>query len=253
MENIILPRQDKDGNYYISYSQYNSFKSASGFNTGLPGDLEYMQGYFFKKRWEDQGWGLFGSQAEDYICYRDYLESEIEELDAGLIEQGQPTITEAINSFTKEERETLDTITPLGNFQVEVKFWLSENVYIYGFIDDATDDLSHIRDYKTASKNSKARYYKDDYKQLDIYALWARQQTGKIPEQLEVVIIERKGNCFGLENRRDLLSVGKEVWYLDRKTSEERLFQIEMDVKRTVEQISDMYKTYLSLQKFGLV
>jgi hypothetical protein len=56
-----------------------------------------------------------------------------------------------------------------------------------------------------------------------------------------------------MENRRDLLRAGKEVWYIDRKTTEERLFQIEMDVRRTVEQISDMYKTYLSLQKFGLV
>ena len=253
MENIILPRQDKDGNYYISYSQYTSFKSSSGFNTGLSGDLEYMQGYFFGKRYPDQGWSLFGTQAEDYICYRDYSKEEIAKLDAELIKQGQSTITEAINSFTEEERKTLDTIKPLGNFQVEVKYWLSENVYIYGFIDDATDDLSHIRDYKTASKNSKARYYKDDYKQLDIYALWVRQQTGKIPEQLEVVMIERKGNCFGLENRRDLLSVGEEVWYLDRETTEERLFQIETDVKRTAEKISDMYKTYLSLQKFGLV
>lgn len=253
MENIILPRKDKDGNYYISYSQYTSFNSDSGFNTGLKGDLEYMQGYFFGKRSEDAGWGRYGSDCEDYICYRDHSKEEIAKLDAELIKQGKPTITEAIESFTDEEKKFLRTVEPLGNFQVEVKYWLSDNVYIYGFIDDATKNLMHIRDYKTGGKARVKDYKGDKYKQLDIYSLFVRQETGKLPEKLEVVLIERKGNCFGLENRRDLLHAGKEVWYIERETTEERLFQIEMDVKRTVQQISDMYKTYLSLQKFGLV
>ena len=253
MEDIILPRQDEDGNYYISYSQSDSFNSDSGFNTGLMGDLEYMQSYFFGKKWPDMGWGEFGTQVEDYICYRDYPKEEILKLDKELKEQNQSTISEAINSFTDEEKEVLNTVTPIGNFQVEVKYWIFPNVYIKGYIDDANNDLSHLRDYKTASNNSRRRYYKDTYKQLDIYSLYARQETGKIPEKLEVVIIERKGNVFGLENRRDLLSVGKEVWYLDRETTEERLFKVEEDIKRTVIKISEMYKTFLTLKKLGLI
>jgi hypothetical protein len=226
MSEIILPRRDKDGNYYISYSQYSSWKDLKSFNMGLLGKVEYMACYFFGVQFPDQGWALFGSEVEDYICHKKWFEK-----------------------FNERERGVMDTITPLGNFQVEVKYWILPNVYIYGFIDDATEDLSYLRDYKTASANSKARYYKEDYTQLDIYALYARQQTGKIPEKLEVCIIERKGNCFGMVERRDLLSVGEQIWYRPRETSIERLTKVESDLIAAIKDISYMYQLYLKMQR----
>ena len=243
MSEIILPRQDTNGEYYISYSQANSFLDAKGFNTGLEGVLEYVKSYFLGERWDDQGWALFGCHTEDYICHAKKSSKEIKKLDKELIESGNPSITEAINSFSDEEKEVLNKIEPLGNFQVEVKYYIFDNVYLLGYIDDATHDLSKIRDYKTASKTSKAKYYKDDYKQLDLYALWVKEKTGKIPE-MEVLGIERKGNCFGKVNARDLLSVGEELWLIPRETSEERLDKIKEDLKETVREISDLYKIF---------
>ena len=246
MDEIVLPRKDKDGNYYISYSQIDSFLSDKGFNTGLPGNLEYIQSYFFGKRWPDAGWALFGSQVEDYICYREASLEEIRKVDSELGREGEETIEHAVTkAFSEDEKKVMNQIEPLGTFQRVVKIWIYDNVYIYGFIDDCTDDYSIMRDYKTASKNSAKKYYTDKYKQLDIYSLYALQETGKIPEKLEVCIIERKGNCFGMQNRRDLLSVGKEVLWVDRTTSLEKLEILRLHIQDTIKKISDMYKLYL--------
>lgn len=221
---IVLPRKDADGNFYISYSQISTFKDKESYNLKVLGKIEYMAAYFFGDKWPDSGFALFGSEAEDYICNGDHAEN-----------------------FSADERKVLDSIEPIGNFQVEIKIWILPNVYIKGYIDDCNEGLSWLRDYKTASKRSKAKYYKEEYVQLDIYAMYALQETGKIPEKLEVCIIERTGNCFGMVNRRDLLKVGNEVWYHDRETSLERMNKIKGDLIATVYEISELYQLYLQL------
>lgn len=248
-DDIVLPRKDSDGNYYISYSQISSFLSDKGFNTGLPGSLEYIQSYFLGKRWPDAGWALFGSQVEDYICYRDFPIEKVREIDKQIGREGINTIEEALKSFNDSEKEVMNQIQPLGTFQGEVKLWIYDNVYVYGFIDDSTDDFSIMRDYKTASLKSSKQYYTDKYKQLDIYSLYALQETGKIPEKLEVCVIERKGNCFGMENRRDLLSVGKEVWWIERDVSKDKLEILKLHIEDTIKKISDLYKIFLATNK----
>lgn len=226
MSDVMLPRRDSDGNYYISYSQFTSWKDLKSFNLGVRGNLEYMLSYFFGEDFGDAGWAQFGSEVEDYICQRLHADK-----------------------FTDKERETMEKIVPLGNFQIETKLWLLPNVYVKGFIDDATQDMMKIRDYKTASNSSRQRYYKDDYVQLDSYALWVQQETGKIPDELEVCIIERKGNCFGMKNARERLSVGTEIWYHPRITNQERLDKVRADILTAVFQISDAYKTFLKIHK----
>jgi hypothetical protein len=223
---IVLPRKDKDGNYYISYSQISTFNDLQSYNLKLLGKIEYMAAYFFGDSWPDSGFAQFGLEVEDYICNGAFQEN-----------------------FSDRERAVLDNIEPLGNFQVETKIWLFPNVYIKGFIDDSVHDLTHIRDYKTASKNSKAKYYKDSYVQLDIYAMHVLQETGKLPEKIEVCIIERTGNCFGMVNRRDLLKVGEEVWYHTRETSMERIETIKAELRTAVYKISELYQLYLKLNK----
>lgn len=232
MQNLItlgvdMPRKDKDGINYISYSQYSSYKSESGFNTGFPGNIEYIMSYFMGQTWPDSGFAQFGKDVEDYICEK-----------------------AASETFTAKEREVMNGIVPLGRFQQEVKLWLGADLYLLGYIDDATQDLMHIRDYKTASENSSKRYYEDDYAQLDLYAMWVKQETGKLPDKMEVCIIERKGNCFGMVNRRDLLSLGSRVWYHERKTTEERLDKIKAGLMKVVFEISDRYKVYKQLKNF---
>jgi hypothetical protein len=224
-DNLILPRQDNNGEYYISYSQYDSWRSMQSFNLGVSGKIEYAQNYIFGVQHPDQGWAQFGKEVEDYVC---------EKINPG--------------TFTTRETDLLDTITPLGLFQQEVKLYIASGVYVKGFLDDLAPDHSKIRDYKTCSKNSSEKYYKPSYYQLDIYALWVQEQKGFIPE-LEVCAIERKGNCFGMVNRRDLLSVGNDVWYIQRETNQLRLDMVQADLLSTVKEISEMCKIFKQVNK----
>jgi len=225
MEGIILPRQDENGEYYLSYSQKSTWSAIKSFNLGISGRIEYMASYFLKRRWPDQGWAEFGQDVEDYVCEKS-----------------------GADKFKPNELLVLDRITPLGLFQQEVKYYVLPNVYIKGFIDDMTPEKTLIRDYKTASVASKARYYKDDYTQLDLYANAVYKETGVLP-QAEVCIIERKGNCFGMVERRDLLSVGEEIWYHQREISLERIARVEAEVLTTIFDISSHYKHFLMLNK----
>lgn len=223
--NLILPRKDSDGNYYISYSQVMSFLDNKSFNLGIEGKLEYIRSYFFEESFPDAGWAQFGLEVEDYICSR----------------QGS-------ENFTNEEINLLNEVVPLGNFQREIKIPLFENVYVKGFIDDANNDLSWIRDYKTASKTSAKKYYKPEYVQLLVYAEGVKQITGSYPKKIEVCIIERNGNCFGKTNGRGLLSVGNEVWYHDIELDIQKIKNTIEIFKSVVIEISEIYKLFLKLK-----
>lgn len=249
MEKIILPRQAEDGNYYISYSQYNSFKSLKSFNLGIEGKHEYIRTYFLNETHPDQGWAEFGQDVEDYICYGSLNKTKLKKIDKERSDNNQKLVSEVISGFNQDEKNTLSKIEPLGNFQVEVNLKILPNVFIKGYIDDATKDLTHIRDYKTCSKNSSKKYYGDDYYQLDIYSAWVKQETGEFPKKAEVCMIERKGNCFGLVERRDLLTVGNEVWYNDREIYKDRVDYVVDDIKKVVSEISDLYKVFLKSNK----
>ncbi len=224
--NIELPRQDEDGNYYISYSQYTTWKDQKSFNLQTIGKQEYFLGYFFGHRFPDMGWGQFGTEVEGYICEREYADS-----------------------FLPHEKRILEEIKPLGVFQQEIKIWLFANVYIKGFIDDMLPGFTHLRDYKTASDKSRLKYYKDDYVQLDIYAMFGLQETGKLPEKLEVFIVERLGNCHGEVERRDLLSVGTGQWVHERTTSIDRINKIRAELIAACYEISDAFKLFKKINR----
>lgn len=221
-----LPRKDKDGNSYISYSQVKSWNEVKGFNTGKLGRYESMMSYFFGEDFPDaNGFAQFGIDVEDYIC-------------------GKP---EAKLLFTDDEKATLDQIKPLGVFQKQIRLdFPKEGFYIKGFIDDATENLGLIRDYKSASEKSKAKYYEDSYTQLDVYGLAIEQETGKFPD-LELCIIERLGN--GFRGGRDVMSVGKQVWYVPRKTNPKRLLAIKAEIVKTAEEIEKFYNVFLKLNQ----
>lgn len=218
-----LPRVDKEGIPYISYSQIKNWNEKKGFNTGVSGKNEFMMSYFFNQQFPDaNGFGQFGTEVEDYIC-------------------GKP---EAKELFTAQERDTLDKIQPLGLFQQEIKIPF-EGFYLKGFIDDSTSDLAKLRDYKTASEKSKAKYYEDDYNQLDLYALGAKQITGKLPKELEVCIIERLGN--GFRGGRAVMLVGTNIWYVQRKTNKEKLEKLKQYIISTAKEIESYYNVWLKL------
>lgn len=221
---IILPRLNEEGKPRTSYSQYNSWKSKEGFNKfkdrSIKGTTEYILQYFLNYEFPPSPMDVyaeFGRNAEDYICER---------------KQGE--------FFIDAEKQILETITPLGKFQDLVSVDFGEFV-LEGFLDDATEDRSIIRDYKTASKSSMKKYFKDDYYQLDIYALDYFKKYNILPEKLEVCIIERSGSHI-----KPPLTVSG-VQYHERKTSEERLIFIEQEIRKTVKEISDCYKFFKTL------
>lgn len=223
MTNILLPRQDNNGNYYISYSQISGWNAAKGFNTGLQGKQEYIRSYFLGENFPSGPFATFGKEVENYI-----------------------TENKDEDKFTDEELLTLNKIRPIGIFQKE--FRLKYNgFYVLGYIDDCDEELTHLRDYKTGSSSSVKKYYESSYEQLDIYALAARQITGKLPNKLEVCAIGRAGN--GFKEGRGALKVTGDIWYIERKTDEQRLNTIEANIQRTVQEISHTYKVFLKLNK----
>ena len=132
--NIVLPRTDDEGNYYISYSQIKNWNSDKSFNLGILGKLEYILQYFFGEDFGDMGWAEFGKDVEDYITER-----------------------KQASKFNDTEKKTLESIETLGVYQQQIKIDF-DGFYLLGYIDDMNVDRTHIRDYKTASLNSSKQY-----------------------------------------------------------------------------------------------
>lgn len=223
---MILPKQDDKGIGVLSYSQVSLWNELKGFNTGQKGYIEYIRRYFLGEKFEDKtGFAQFGQETENYI-----------------------TVRKDKDKFSNKEREVLERIEPLGNYQVEFKLHFPEhNFYLIGYIDDATDDLKYIRDYKTASENSSKKYYSEEYEQLDLYSLAVKQTKGYLPDKLEVVCIERLGN--GFRGGRDIMSVGENIWYIERQTNEERLNKLEQKIINTAKEISEYWEVFCKLNK----
>lgn len=218
-----LPK-NRDGIPYISYSQYTNWNSEKSFNLRIPGKYEYILQYFFGEEYPDMGWAQFGSEVEEYICERKHGDK-----------------------FTDMEKVLLESIEPLGVFQKEILIEY-DGFGVLGYIDDATKDFKHIRDYKTCSKNSSKKYYKEDYYQLDLYAMWVEQAFGYLPDTMEVLMIEREGNPFK-GGGRDVLQVGMEHWSHFRHTNRERLNWLREDIRRTAYEISRAWEIYQKMLK----
>jgi hypothetical protein len=228
LSKLQLPKQDENGDYYLSYSQISSFNEAKGFDTGLLGRHEYIRKYFLGEKF-DRGLGFdtFGAQVENFICLREDAEA-----------------------FDVNERKLLETIKPLGLFQHKFKLQF-EDFYLMGYIDDMTPDKTYIRDYKTCSRNSGKKYETLDYKQLSIYAAAVEQEVGKLPVKTEVCCISRNGNPFR-GGGRSVLSVGDEVWYIDRTEMDlnpDRIQSIKDEIVETANEISEYWKVFCELNK----
>src|SRR5699024_5468727 len=161
-----------------------------GFNTGLEGDLEWCKKYLFGSKFPDMGWGEFGSRVEDYICEKEHLDK-----------------------FSKEEKEVLDKIKPLGIFQREITVYIEDlDIIVLGYIDDMSvekDVVTMLRDYKTKSKSSKKDLHLPKKHQIELYTLGLKQE-GFTVKKAEYVVIERLGGYECMKGGGvDSLSVGK--------------------------------------------
>lgn len=248
MSKIILPKKykgDKEefkGKYMVSWSQIETWIGKRGFNTGLLGKYEYMRKYFFGETYPDMGWGTFGNEAEAYITMRDLDPKTIED------ERTRKELEGALEKFTPREKKVLEKITPLGNYQHEAVIDFGDFVLL-GYLDDHSDDFTHIRDYKTKSENSKRGLTSDKTFQLEVYSLYIKKMLGVDVKKHEYCIIERLGGgeCMRGGGRK-VLTVGEKIWYEDKVVTPARLKLTEKIILKTVKDISNHWKTY---QKFN--
>ncbi len=218
---IILPKKKND-KYTISYSQVSLWNDKKSFNLGAKGYIEYIRKYFFGETYEDpHGWALFGCKVEDALEANNF------------------------KGFTDAEVETLKKVKTFEVFQKDM-FIDFGDFTLYGIIDNCTADLSRFKDFKTASKASAKKYESEDYKQLSIYASAIYKETGKLPVDVSVCVIERSGNPF----RGEKLSVGGSTWDIPKNITLEKVEEVDNYVLKTAEQISNCYKVF---EKLNLV
>ena len=218
---IKLPKE-KDNKPVTSYSQVSLWREKKSFNLGTKGYIEYIRKYLFGEQYPDpHGWAAFGRKVEDALEANDF------------------------KGFTEREVTVLKKVKTLPVYQKDMHIDYGDFT-LYGIIDNCTEDLSKFKDFKTASKNSAKKYESPDYKQLHIYASAILKQTGKLPEEVSVCVIERFGNPFKGES----LSVGNDVWEIEKTIKIEDIEAVDNYVLSVVAEISNCYKVF---EKLNLV
>ena len=202
-----LPKKDKEGNNYVSYSQISLFKRSQ---------KEYYENYIIGKPFEGNAYTDFGSKV------------------------GFSLENNNFDLFTKKEQKTLKKVNRLDEFERKV-FLNYEDFYVLGFIDTNTKDCLEIKDYKTGGNNKEFQYLEPNYTQLHLYALALKQETGITPTKATVEFIRRSGNAF----KGEMLTVAnEEPIILNIDISENRLKQVYWDTLNTVKQIEEFYKKH---------
>ena len=208
---IVLPRKDKDGNYYISYSQLNTWKRNK---------RDYIRQYFFGEKFEGNAYTDFGSKVGEALEKNDF------------------------SAFDKKHHDFLKTIPRYDEFEREVRYNF-DGFYLLGFIDSNTKDFKKILDYKTGNiEKKKPEYESDDYTQIHLYAGAIKQETGKLPKNGSVILIQREGNAF----RGEELTIGDRYVVIDKNISLKEVKKVISDVEKIAKEISDYYKVFLKLK-----
>lgn len=211
---LILPKVGDDGIPYLSYSQISMWKKSK---------RDYIRQYFMGE--ED---------TKDFLKpYGDFGHKV-----GGALETGD------FSEFESHEQVLLKSIPRYDNFEVEIKLQM-EGFYIKGYIDTASKDLDVIADYKTGEiEKRREEYESDDYLQIPIYAAAIEQQTGKLPKEAYVFLIERLGNAFKGEE----LVLGNEFVTIVKDVSKKKIKKVLIDIQKTAEEISEYYQVYLKLK-----
>jgi hypothetical protein len=214
---LILPKTDKDGKPYLSYSQISKWRKSK---------RDYIRNYFFGEKDDNAGlqkYGDFGHKVGEAFENNDY------------------------SAFEPDEIEFLQTVPKYDQFEREVRLQM-EGFYLVGYIDTNTTLCEKIADYKTGDISKKhADYSGEDYLQMEIYAAAVEQEYGRYPDSIEVFLIGRSGNAF---NNEDLV-LTKEFVTITREVNPEKIQAVKQLVQDTAEEISAYYTIYLKLN--GLI
>lgn len=219
---IILPKKDKEGKQYLSYSQITTWKKNK---------RDYMRQYFFGESFDGNQYTDFGKQIGEALENNDF------------------------SAFTEEEQKLLKTIPRYDEFEREIKLECN-GFYVKGYIDSNTKTykkqgkkqvelVEKILDYKTGEIDKKyGDYSSPDYTQLDIYAAGILQDTGLLPKEAKVILIQRDGNAYAKEK----LTLGDKFVIIDREISIKRCAEIVKDIQKIAEEISSYYNVFLKLK-----
>lgn len=219
MSKITLPKTDKvTGIPYLSYSQISTWKKSK---------RDYIRQYFF---------GEDFSGMSDYIDFGSKVGNALEKND--------------FSEFTKEEQKFLKTIPRYDQFEREINLQM-DGYFVKGFIDTNTTEntekgelVKKIADYKTGEIEKKeSEYASDDYIQLDIYAASIQQETGVLPEEVSVFLIDRTGNAF----KGEPLRLGERYITITKKVDDKRVKVVMNEVNKIAQEISDYYQVFLKL------
>jgi len=209
---MILPKKDKQGNQYLSYSQISSF---------LKNRRDYIRQYFLKEKFEGNGYTEFGKRIGEALEKNDF------------------------STFSDKEQELLRSIPRHDVFEREVRL-IRKDFYVIGYIDTNTSKdgkIEKIIDYKTGDMNKEDVYISEEYSQLYIYAAALEQELGVLPKKASVILIERKGNLF----KREKLVLGDKFLSIDKKITKKKIKEVVKMVDDTAKEISDHYEVFLKL------
>ena len=208
---MILPKTNKQGKPLLSYTQINSF---------LNNKRDYIKQYFLGAPIEFTAYIDFGAKV------------------------GKALETADFSEFEQEEQSVLSSIPRYDEFEKEVRVDFGD-FEVIGYIDTIRKDYSKLLDYKTGTEKKISEYTKPDYIQPILYALGIEQETGYLPKEAGVVLIERLGNPF----KGEQLKLGKTFWEIPLEVSTERINFAKDLTRKVAEDISRYYEVFLKLNK----
>lgn len=211
---LILPRKDKDGNPYISYSQLNTWAESK---------RNYIRQYFFGIPFKGNAYIDFGNKVGEALEHNNF------------------------SGFTAKEAKFLKTIPRYDEFEKSIHLNM-DGFYVRGYVDSISEDGVRLSDYKTG-KITEDKYDSNKYKQLQVYSAAIEQEMGVIPSDVKVILIGRVGNPF----KGEKLKLDLKYREIVKEVSMESIIEVKKYVQETAEEISRLYVTFLRMKgKLGL-
>jgi len=231
---IILPKvfEDRNGKYpqhknkyKISYSQHTSWKSEEY-------QYDYIVQYFSGAKLPDGIWALYGGEVGTFIEHTGNKEPYPE---FSMLSQG--------------DKDFLLTLDYPENCVYEDEICVDFGDFVCEGYTDRTEFLEEskigIRDYKTGNLEKKKDFYEsDEYAQTTLYCFQKKQEGFEV-DYSEVVLLGRKGNNMTIKGKHYPIKLSGEKLPIDTPYSEERAQKILSDIRKSAEQISDLYKIFL--------
>ena len=240
MENteLVLPRifegrskkyKQHKGKPKLSYSQHTSWKDPEY-------NADYIVQYFSGIKLPDGIWAKFGGEVGTYIeCKAQNLEMPEFEM------------------LSEDDKAFLDTLDYPAKCTYEDEICVDMGDFVIEGYTDRTQVVKPkkigIRDYKTGNLDKKKEFYEsDEYAQTTLYCDQKVQEGNEIAYS-EVVLLGRKGNNMTTKNGFQAIRLSGEFTQIDTPYSKERADKIKEDMKKSAQEISDLYKIYLKYFK----